>query len=252
MLGESMACPNCGGSSRTLVAPGFFRCDSDKFSPYADGQGRIVGDYTRCRQEYHETSHETLRTICRCGTFAVRQCARCSCSLCGDHGVLDEILDAWVCSACSSALHAKRIQDRVKKYLQLPEASEEELIDHFMGIGTPLRDGATHQIWRYRNGDIRRLLLLAEERWGLPPLPSGRMPLNLASNDYFEPDGSRTRDSFTSGYGGRYNADDVAVYQGTSQVAPPSARFNQLRSEKYGRWPQAGDKYALDGEQPAH
>lgn len=96
-----MACPLCGGASRSPIAPGYWRCTS-LVEELAPGPGLInaalgppVFRTTReCRNEYAEGTG-TQGLICPCGTFAIGLCKECSLPVCGEHSAI--LVDARLC-----------------------------------------------------------------------------------------------------------------------------------------------------------
>jgi hypothetical protein len=89
-----MACPSCGGNSRQLIAPGFFRCTS-RVMTRSSGPGlsdprlgpSVIETARECGAEYQE-GVQTTGLECSCGTFAVGRCTECSQPKCGAHSGL--------------------------------------------------------------------------------------------------------------------------------------------------------------------
>lgn len=97
-----MSCPQCGGSARDEIAPGFWRCRSmvqvsDPHDPHAR-QGYVD---RVCGAEYQEGPPPDQDAICGCRTFAIGYCADCAVPVCGVHsGLLDGVR---VCGNCYQA-----------------------------------------------------------------------------------------------------------------------------------------------------
>lgn len=96
-----MSCPQCGGLSRTALAPGYWRCTSLIEETHLAGvqtvghmQQPVYRTSSReCGHAYQEgpTSASSDSPLCRCGTFAIGRCAICQSWCCGVHGgLLDE------------------------------------------------------------------------------------------------------------------------------------------------------------------
>jgi hypothetical protein len=83
-----MSCPRCGGSSRRMLAPGYYECmSSGEVRAYAPGPDGTVVPYPRtvvCGHRYQEGVGPALGQ-CDCGVFAVATCQQCGKPLCGNH-----------------------------------------------------------------------------------------------------------------------------------------------------------------------
>jgi len=83
-----MGCPRCGGSSRRMLAPGYYECTSITERPgYMPGPGGtwIPGpERGVCGHRYQEAVGPALGQ-CECGVFAVATCQQCGKPLCGEH-----------------------------------------------------------------------------------------------------------------------------------------------------------------------
>jgi hypothetical protein len=79
-----MSCPVCGGSTRTELAPGFFRCTSSVFSQARDAvDDRMIRVLENiCGYEYQEASENSSMQSCKCGTFAIGRCKQCGLAVC--------------------------------------------------------------------------------------------------------------------------------------------------------------------------
>lgn len=105
-------CPECGGSSREPIAPGYWQCTSVIREPavtvvtdLATGGPRpitTVGERI-CRAQYQEGAMN-VEAVCRCGTFAVGLCAECREPVCGIHSSM--IDDRRLCDGHASAARA--------------------------------------------------------------------------------------------------------------------------------------------------
>ena len=113
-----MACPRCGGSQRTPVAPGYWRCTSD-ISEVVGGPGLadvrlgppVVYLSRSCGHEYQEGAANLLSSArCSCSLFAIGLCVECSAPFCGDHRW--KIEERWHCRDCwlraEAAVEAQR------------------------------------------------------------------------------------------------------------------------------------------------
>lgn len=83
-----MGCPRCRGSSRRMLAPGYYECTSITERPgYMPGPGGtwIPGpERVVCGHRYQEGTGTSLGQ-CDCGVFAVATCQQCGKPLCGEH-----------------------------------------------------------------------------------------------------------------------------------------------------------------------
>jgi hypothetical protein len=83
-----MGCPRCRGSSRRMLAPGYYECTSITERPgYMPGPGGtwIPGpERVACGHRYQEGTGTSLGQ-CDCGVFAVATCQQCGKPLCGEH-----------------------------------------------------------------------------------------------------------------------------------------------------------------------
>jgi hypothetical protein len=103
-----VGCPVCGGSEREQLAPGLWRCTSQRtvitehggpgLTNPAAGPGVIRREHVvPCGTEYQEGGGPGIVGVeCRCGTFAIGRCSECREPVCGIHSTLIE--DRRVCS----------------------------------------------------------------------------------------------------------------------------------------------------------
>src|SRR5262245_12602788 len=92
-----MPCPACGGMAREPVAPGYWRCVSQRvdLGPGPNPSGppqlgpRVTEYVTICGHQYMEGPVQEA-PLCSCGTFSIGICASCGQPVCGD---CSEIVD---------------------------------------------------------------------------------------------------------------------------------------------------------------
>lgn len=126
-----MACPSCGGSERSAVAPGFFECTSlltvSSVDMVPDGRGGAVPVEQRrtrvCGHRYHEGSGSVGHgPSCACGTFAIGTCHECGRAVCGDHSSLIDghrlCSDDLVRAQAERAEAVRREQITIPQFLQ--------------------------------------------------------------------------------------------------------------------------------------
>lgn len=229
--GDRVGCPDCGGAVRVQIAPSYFRCVGDRFEPYLDHNGHTVGGYVRCGRQYHDGGSATDE-VCRCGTFAIRRCVRCSVQLCGDHSLLTEKTEAgqWVCRPCLKVIRAEEWAEQIAAYRALPAVSEQRMFEHILGVGDYIKDGVTHHLWDWTNRDIAQVTLRAYE--ALPPTPHGRSPREsllrclLGEEEGFDADGTRIR--WKARIIDLGHEMQGSVSDGYEEVGHPEYRFNDL------------------------
>lgn len=98
-----MACPTCGGTNRSLIAPGYYQCRSiirwstRTWVPapgYLPGPGVPMAPIDTwheraCTDQYQEGDAVTAQLpLCACFTYAVGICADCKNPVCGVHSEL--------------------------------------------------------------------------------------------------------------------------------------------------------------------
>lgn len=105
-------CPECGGTSREPIAPGYWQCTSVIHEPAvtvvadpATGGPRPITTVVEriCRAQYQEGAVKS-EAVCRCGTFAIGLCAECREPVCGIHSSM--IDDRRLCDIHASAARA--------------------------------------------------------------------------------------------------------------------------------------------------
>jgi hypothetical protein len=99
-------CPDCKGSSRIAIAPGYWQCTTlvRRFIPHwglmpgTSPQLGIMGPVLAARQRpcgrrYQEAGGRNeidVNASCACGMFAIGRCADCGVFVCGEHSGLSE------------------------------------------------------------------------------------------------------------------------------------------------------------------
>jgi hypothetical protein len=121
-------CPRCGGSSRILLAPGFFRCTSEIFEEQPTGAhpSGAFGPTFRvisyvCGFEYQEGTGQAGQSLCaEHALFAVGVCSRCrTAPVCGR-------CPQQKCRVCRQAEERAAIRQRAEeadRYLAAAEAT---------------------------------------------------------------------------------------------------------------------------------
>jgi hypothetical protein len=112
---SAMSCPSCAGTSRTLLAPGFYRCTS-LVTTRTGGPGLtdarlgppVIDTTTECGREYQEGQSSGAALICSCGTFAIGVCAEAGEPVCGTHSAL--LHGRRLCSGCWHAEERRRAE----------------------------------------------------------------------------------------------------------------------------------------------
>jgi hypothetical protein len=93
-------CPRCSGVNSSLIAPGYYQCDSpiEHTAPTLGPQDEPILRHTTtsCGHRYHAGPTGTL-VVCVCGTFAIGYCAECGVPVCGDHS---ETGPRRLCGSC--------------------------------------------------------------------------------------------------------------------------------------------------------
>lgn len=122
-------CPQCGGSARRLLAPGYYECTSeieelvDVLPPHMHaGPGDIPMYRTRtCGARYQLGEGMTGAVQCRCGMFAVSACSECHGEpRCGEHSV--KVDGRVLCSVhAAAAAEAAREQAQLRRQRQEDE-----------------------------------------------------------------------------------------------------------------------------------
>ena len=103
-------CPMCGGTARSILAPGFYRCESVNTLGVVRHLGLQQPVQAACGHEYQEAA-SAANALCQiCGTFAVGICQDCHQLVCGIHSKL--ISDKRICVECiqnrTAAMEAHR------------------------------------------------------------------------------------------------------------------------------------------------
>jgi hypothetical protein len=89
-----MACPVCGGTARSPIAPGYWRCitlvEKEELAGTAGAADpwlgpTIIRSMRECGHEYAEIGAGMHGSVCTCGTFAIGLCKECSRPICGTH-----------------------------------------------------------------------------------------------------------------------------------------------------------------------
>jgi hypothetical protein len=89
----TMTCPLCGGTARSPIAPGYWRCTSlvekEELAGTAGAADRwlrptVIQTTRECGKTYVE-SGGLPGPVCPCGTFAIGLCKKCSRPICGIH-----------------------------------------------------------------------------------------------------------------------------------------------------------------------
>lgn len=100
-----MSCPRCGGTKRTPIAPGYWECqtliDTPGLVPSPGDTGTLLPGPREqvCGYRYQERQAAVVATRqCRCGTFAIGECAGCRTAICGDHSRL--VSGSRFCADC--------------------------------------------------------------------------------------------------------------------------------------------------------
>ncbi len=127
-----MGCPHCGGTSRVMLAPGFYRCTAE-FServptglPPSGAYGPAYRDvWYQCGREYQEGTGQAGQSSCaEHGLFAVGVCTRCRMNpICGD-------CQRRTCSTCreaeaAAAAERKRVASERQLTAQAAAAQQE-------------------------------------------------------------------------------------------------------------------------------
>lgn len=108
-----MPCPNCGGNSREVIAPGFWLCTSP-IPVGTPGPGLlglpgppVAHIMTPCGKEYQEVDADMGPTpLCSCGTYSIGQCMTCRRPVCGSRTCSTVRTGRRVCTAC----HAEEVR----------------------------------------------------------------------------------------------------------------------------------------------
>ena len=103
---DVVPCPDCKGSSRIAIAPGYWQCTTliRRFvphwgpmpgtSPELGIMGPVLAAGQRsCGRRYQEEGGRNevdVNASCVCGMFAIGRCADCGVFVCGEHGGLSE------------------------------------------------------------------------------------------------------------------------------------------------------------------
>ena len=137
---------SCGGQSWVEVAPGYFRCTSQRVVSLLGDDGPVLG---LCGRTWHEGGGGAgSRDLCRCGTIAGRYCTRCQLPLCGDHGVYFELpywsenayTKSWHCTGCCQRYEQERA-DRDAELAAHAAEQEAERWRHYLTLPYLERDG---------------------------------------------------------------------------------------------------------------
>lgn len=99
--GQPGSCPQCGGTERAQISPGFYECRNVRtvgvVPPHGPGNptGTARPVQQVCGHRYQEGGQHTGGAVCHCGVFAVGVCQRCGTQICGVHGT--HAGGQWVC-----------------------------------------------------------------------------------------------------------------------------------------------------------
>jgi hypothetical protein len=114
-----MPCPNCGGSERVPLAPGYWECmtmiTKERIGHPAGYSNPIPLPHQEpCGAHYQEEPPGKVSESCACGVFAIGRCQTCERPVCGRHS--DLVGGKLLCSGC--------IQERAEKARKCKEATE--------------------------------------------------------------------------------------------------------------------------------
>lgn len=126
-----MACPICGGETRSKIAPGLWRCETVRHETWLEAVPRPVGPRGEvahvqeqrersflCQAEYAERdSTDPTTAACQCGIYSIGLCVECGVPLCGEHG--DRTLKQFRCKPCAEV-------ERERLFAQRAEADESQ------------------------------------------------------------------------------------------------------------------------------
>ncbi len=119
-----MACPQCRGTSRQELAPGYFHCTSaiDTRLPgpaqYGQPGPPVVVNTRICGNTYQEAAPGLNQpAVCGCGTFAIGLCLDCDRPVCGSCSAMVD--NSRVCQACLPAA-----QQRASAAAQVRQAEQ--------------------------------------------------------------------------------------------------------------------------------
>lgn len=114
-----MGCPECGGKSRQLVAPGYWECTSSvvKIVPTGAHPSGAFGAPERaasfvCGRRYQDGPAATSE-LCSCGTLALGYCRACNRAVCHDHSGVKT--GQRMCTDCELA-HETREAIRIEEH----------------------------------------------------------------------------------------------------------------------------------------
>lgn len=141
-----MACPQCGGSDRHLIAPGYWERDSlitvRSVRPAVGSVSDVIPhvETQRCGHRYHEGMGSTSDApVCACGTFAVGRCMRCGNGVCGDHSSLGTDQKRY-CGACLAAIAREkaaaeqaRKDEEAARLAAMPSMGPEQIVQYLRG-----------------------------------------------------------------------------------------------------------------------
>lgn len=129
MVETSMNCPQCGGSSRRPIAPGYWECTSTSTAVVPTGlhPSGIHGPTERyvevgCAHRYQDGRDEASShaPVCECGTYAIGECAECDIPVCGDCSGL------WgprrLCSLCFEEQRSEQVAAESQRLAAQAEA----------------------------------------------------------------------------------------------------------------------------------
>ncbi|MEV0719892.1 hypothetical protein [Asanoa sp. NPDC050611] len=128
----SPGCPQCGGTQRLLLAPGFWECTT-----YGPGHGptatmtggtAVVSPGRVCGHRYQEATGAVPPVSCGCGLFAVGTCLDCGEPKCGAHAILG---DRMSCTSCVAARRSSKRAGAIQAYRDIVArlAATHDLID---------------------------------------------------------------------------------------------------------------------------
>jgi hypothetical protein len=115
-MGETLGCPRCGGEARSLIAPGYWRCESLVAWDQPDRRGGTIPERVTgtCGYAYQE-GRPGMGGVpaCSCGTDSIGTCVHCGQRVCGIHSKLFH--SARVCDACMPAAQQRREREEAEK-----------------------------------------------------------------------------------------------------------------------------------------
>ena len=122
-----MACPSCGGTERTAIAPGYFECTTPGITTWVDmvpdgrgGARPLEQSSTQpCGERYQEGVPPMAHgDTCECGTFAIGNCQECGTPVCGDHSGL--FGGRRLCARDNERLRAARAEEIRRQQIDVP------------------------------------------------------------------------------------------------------------------------------------